>query len=244
MIWTPSKPAIILPRREWIFPAAGRRKRLPATRTFLQKETTNGTTQSTYTFTNANIGTAASDRYVVAVIGASLTSVSGRTLNSVTIGGNAATIHANAAHSVAASSCHIVGIAGLLVTSGTTATIAATFSNTMARCFCFVYRLDGLASTTPTATATEGENDGGGDTTIADTINIPWDGILVAGVIMGTTTGSLSFSGVTEDSEENSSNILAGVASNQSMSAETNRAYSATTTANQPAKAMAAAAWR
>jgi hypothetical protein len=210
-----------------------------ATRTFLQKETTQVATQSTYTFTNANIGAEAGDRYVVVVFGTH--GLAGRTVSSITIGGNAATIHANSTHNIPGNSTHIAVIAGLLVPSGTTATMVINLSGTAARCWCFVYALHGLASTTQTAAATEGQNAGAGDT-ISDTIDIPSAGILITAITSGATLGTHSWSGATEDSDENNGNIAASVASLQGLSAETARAYSATISNSCP-KSMAAAAW-
>lgn len=214
-----------------------------ATRTFLQREATiNIGATSTFTWTDCNIGTAAADRYVVAVIGAGVVGVSGRTLSGVTIGGSAADIRATATSDEAASATRILTIAQRLVTSGTTATIVATFSNTMQVGFCFVYTITGLIAAAPTATATETEN-ALVDATISDTINIPAGGVLIGGVVATGTTGTWSFSGVTEDADNNTNNIAAGSASEHNLSAETARAYSATVSANTPGKAMAFAAW-
>lgn len=251
-LWLPPKPAIIIPRRPsatlaeqrpaWIFPAAGRYTAGAATRTFLQKETTQVANQTTYTFANCNIGAAASDRYIVAVVGG-FGLPNNRVLSSVTIGGSAATIHANANLFVAASARYITGIAGRLVTTGTTATVTVVYAtDVMAVCFCALYALHGLASTTPTATATETLG-GAGGTVISDTINIPSNGILIVSALAATTTGIFSFAGADEDADENNSNIAFGCASDDGMSAETGRAYSATISANSPRFVLAGAAW-
>lgn len=213
-----------------------------ATRTFLQAETPQIASASTYTFTSVNLGTASSDRYVVVVI-ASGVLTPGRTLNSVTIGGNTATLDANANTSVAASSTTIVGIARLLVTSGTSANVVATFSGNMSVCHCFTYTLTGLVAAAPTATKTTSVTSG---TVINDTINIPAGGIFLMAAAATTSTGSWTETGATEDADDgggSSNNLPACCASIAGLAAETGRAYSATISANTPAMAMAAAAW-
>lgn len=211
-----------------------------ATLTFLQSETVQIASQSSYTFTVANIGPAASDRYVVVCI-SSEASTDGRTLSSVTIGGNAATLHANAASNIVASTTVIAAIAGLLVTSGTTATVVANFSGNMAICYCHVYTLTFDLSSTPTATKTKASN--AATTSLSDTINVPENGALLVTSCCATSTGSYTMTGVAEDADLNSGNVPSCVGSQDQLSAETGRAYSVTISANTPNMAMAAVVW-
>lgn len=210
-----------------------------ATRTFLQAETPQLAAGPAYTFSGVNIGAAATDRYVVVEI-SNAVNAPGRTLNTVTIGGSAATIHVNA-HLDTGAAVVIVGIAGLLVTAGTTANIVATFSGNMNTCYCRTYTLQGLTSTTPTATKTT--TNGAGATTVSDTIDIPANGILLFGVQTDASTGSYSVTGATLDSTQNTNNLPSASASLDSLGVQVARPYSATVSAATTATAMAAAAW-
>lgn len=101
------------------------------------KETTSRTNHS---FT-ADIGDAAPDRLVIVAI-----AVGGTNISSVTIGGNAATIHCNGS----ASGFQSAAIASLSVASGTTADIVITTSSSDEPVEAVVYAATGLSSTTPT----------------------------------------------------------------------------------------------
>lgn len=104
-------------------------------------ETTGATT---FTFTAHAIGTAAADRFViVCAAGANITT--SQTVDSCTIGGNAATLIAR----TVLSDDLAVGMFGLLVAAGTTATITATYSRSMSRSSISVFTMTGAASTTP-----------------------------------------------------------------------------------------------
>lgn len=101
--------------------------------------------QSPITFTNADIGTAASDRLVVVLV-----TYGGNTssLSSVTIGGTTATPNVTQN----GSGWNGVGIHSLVVPSGTTANIVVTTGGGIAQDVlnCYVYTITGLVSTTPT----------------------------------------------------------------------------------------------
>jgi hypothetical protein len=113
-------------------------------------DTTNATT---YTFSNCNIGSANANRYVV-VIGSGYSGnvLTSRTISSVTIGGNSATI--DYTPNTAAAQC----AAKLLVTTGNTANIVVTCSGSMANYLIAVYVVYGLSSTTPVNTQTGNSN--------------------------------------------------------------------------------------
>lgn len=213
-----------------------------ATLTFLQAETPVGSVTTSVTFTAVNLGAALSDRYIVVVIGVAV-NVDGRTLDSVTIGGNAMTIHANANTSVAASDTNITAICGLLVTSGTSANVVATCSGTMSQWYCRTYALTGLTSATPTSTKTTSATTS--VASISDSINIPANGLFIFGA-QGNTGNAATYNAVTGgvlNSGQNFATMPSGVASQSGLSAETPRSYSATLAAGTGHMAMAAAVW-
>jgi hypothetical protein len=195
-----------------------------------------------YTFTNAAIGAAAADRHVLVCIGCTV-SVPSRTLTSVTIGGNAATIHVNQAASVAASSSFVAAIAGLTVAAGTTATVVANFSGNMTSCFCQVYRMVKQISTTPFATG------GSASTTLvgsrSSTCNIPGRGAFLACGGLLVNASSLAMTGATEQVEQAvAAFALFHSGRNFRMAAETARAFSSTVNSGTGPYALAAASWQ
>lgn len=108
------------------------------------------TTASSNTYTNAPIGTASSDRYViVGVIGEDSTTA---TISGVTCAGNAMT---NIAGTTLTNSNSVTAFYILNVTSGTTATIVATFTGNKNATWIGVWTATGLTSTTPIGTATQ-----------------------------------------------------------------------------------------
>ena len=111
------------------------------------------TNATTYTFNNCNIGSANVNRYVV-VIGSGYSGgvLTNRTVSSVTIGGNSATI--DYTPNTAAAQC----AAKLLVTTGNTANIVVTCSGSMENYSIAVYVVYGLNSTTPVDTQTGNSN--------------------------------------------------------------------------------------
>ncbi len=214
---------------------------------FQQAETTQSSAGTlTWTFTNANIGTAAADRYVIACIGLSVTApaTGSCVLSTVSIGGTNGTIHANANNSVDTSYALISGIAGRLVTSGTTATIVVTTTGpNMTRCFCRIYTMTRARSTTPTDTQTATANNA---SSVSDTINVPTAGALLVQCIASTMTGSHTMAGVTENSDINSGNVVSSTGHLDPLGANAAYAYSVTEagSSNTPEWAMAGAVWQ
>jgi len=143
------------------------------------------------TFTNQAIGTPASDRLVVVLIGGWRAGLA-RTLSSVTIGGNAATIHLQQTNT-GGSAGPTLAIASLVVATGTTATIVATYSSGEAQATSHVYTITGLNSTTPVATNSAAVASGDPSTTV----NVTGTGVAVA-LWSGTTntTGPATFTGL------------------------------------------------
>lgn len=137
------------------------------------------------TFTGVSIGAADATRRVIVVIHGSGT---GGAVTAVTIGGISATIHASAVD-VDDRSC----IVSAAVPTGTTATIVVTYTGSAwDEMGIAVFRAINLVSGTPHATATDTVD------VVSMSINIPTNGILVAGCINNTSAGMTTV-GVTEN---------------------------------------------
>lgn len=155
-----------------------RRKRVSIPSLSFVDSTQDTGTGPTYTFTDHAIGTAASDRLVIVTVHQGGTN---RTVNSVTIGGNAANIVGTALGTLQG-----ITIAWRRVTTGTTATIVVDFSGTLsAGCTVGVFRCVGQLSDTPTDFDAPA---GGGDASRSATIDIAANGVAVAGASGGSTT--------------------------------------------------------
>ncbi len=100
----------------------------------------------TYTFSAQNLGTAASDRYIVVAV-ASRKAGASATISSVSVGGVTASIVSQVTDNV--TNTNVSGLAIAAVPSGTTGDVVVTFSLTMLRCGIALYRLDNLVSSTP-----------------------------------------------------------------------------------------------
>lgn len=127
---------------------------------------------TTYSFASVAIGAADPTRRVVVVVHWGENAVT-RSLNSATIGGVAATIHAQTSAAIRG-----VAIISALVPTGTTATIALTFSGAMLRSAIGVYRALNETSASPTATATDITFTGA---VLDVNVNVPVNGWVVAG---------------------------------------------------------------
>lgn len=207
----------------------GKRDAVPAGPTLSLTANQTATLGSPATFTDAAIGSAAADRLVVVTALGHNVGGSNRTITSVTIGGNAATVHEQI-QSVGLSA----GVASLVVTTGTTATIVVTWSGALTDTRIVVYTITGLTSTTPHDTG-----DAAGDTMALD---IPAGGVAIgiAGEKNGT-LGDITWTGLTEDTEVTSGSCRIGTASQTGMSLETARTISATSSATN--EAVVAVSW-
>ena len=143
---------------------------------------------TTYTFSSAALGTAASDRKVVVTIHGRSTNPSTRTISSVTIGGVTATEAVSVSNTIG-NRCAIY-VAD--VPTGTTGDIVVVFNDTMQKCAVGSYAMYGAGSSTPTATATDIAS------AFSQTLNIPANGaaFAVAGNQFNTTA---SWAGLTEN---------------------------------------------
>lgn len=146
---------------------------------------------TTYTFTNHAIGADDATRRVVCVAHWS-DAVATSNMSSATIGGNAATIHANP--SATTNGCAIFS---LLVPAGTTATITFTLSAAADRAYLAVYRGINETSATPTQTLVDNTIS---TLTLTGTLNIAADGWVVAGCSYSPATSptNVTWTGVTE----------------------------------------------
>ena len=142
--------------------------------------------RATYTFTSQGIGAADATRRVIVGIGVGL-NTGGATVNSVTIGGVAATVHA-----AAGANQHSTAFASLLVPTGTTATIVINGNwgaSNQFTCGIGIYRQVSESVASPNATMTDNIPSG---STYNGTINIPSGGAMygVAKAINSTYTWS------------------------------------------------------
>lgn len=129
-----------------------------------QAQTGNGTDGTSFTFASHAIGTAASDRWVLAmVIGEA---VSSRTVSSLTIGG----VSASELWESSLQATIPIAVYALLVTTGTTADIVATFSGSCVRASVAVWSINApsisLVGSAETATDAASITPGNADTDV------------------------------------------------------------------------------
>ena len=195
----------------------------PITATYIGR-VTNTSTLTTYTFSSAGIGTAASDRFVVLAIG--LIGSSGL-VNSVTIGGVAATELYEFQDSIGSS---VVAFYGLIVTSGTTADIVVTLASSATSCGVAIYNVNGNASVATTDTMGAESS----TVTASGTIDCDADGCIIAcagcpGSFIGAVT-NFTWVGVTERVDQSLvTNSRWSSAMDNFASAQTGLTISATT---------------
>ena len=153
---------------------------------------------TTYTFSGADIGPAASDRIVVVTCH---TESAIAALSSATIGGSAADIHVQSNNGNV-----VTSIISLLVTTGTTADIVLTWDQETFRCIIGVWSLTG-ADATPVATDTDGAASGTG---LSLTVTIPAEGTAVSGDTHGSQATTTTWGGATvrfNDSPDSASHM-------------------------------------
>ncbi len=175
------------------------------------------TNRSTYTFSAQDIGAEAADRLVI--VGLTHNRVSGGfKLSSATIGGVSATIH------VAQFSGSGFTVGGAIISaevpSGVSADIILTMEGTLANCQISVYRATGLVSSTSHDTDSARQDEGTGPTL---QVNVPSNGILVAVAATVTDTLTASWTGATEDIDQDAGEIRQTSASESGLPSETSR---------------------
>jgi hypothetical protein len=185
----------------------------PAEIAFLQSasSTANATT---YTFSSQNLGTADAGRYIaVGVGGRGFASIS-----SVTVGGVSATIVSQLENG---SSSNVAGIAIAAVPTGTTGDIVVTWNEAGLRMGISVYRITNLTSPTISDVSTSTANDP------SVTLDIPVNGIGMGMALAQTSSGTASWTGMTEDADFNvESQISLSSGSIELEAGETGRAVS------------------
>ncbi len=169
-----------------------------------------GTTQSTYTFSGVSIGAADANRYVV--VGLALRAAGNRTISSVTIGGVTATsavdLDGDAGGNTTRAALFIAA-----VPTGTTADVVMTLSGSAARAAVVAWR---LVNANPTANDT--------DTSSSDpsgsTLNIPAGGV---GIGFGASHNgtSVSWTNLVEDVDSVESGMVYSGAHNTYMAEQT-----------------------
>lgn len=156
--------------------------------------------QTTYTFSSQNLGTAASDRYIIAAI--STTGIADAQINvsSVTIGGVSATqVVTNNFNSV---SSGLVALYIAAVPTGTTGNVVVTFDAGCARAGIALYRVTGLGSATASATGQDEDNEGSANPSESTGINVPADGFAIgASFTQNQQSATAAWTGVTEQYE-------------------------------------------
>lgn len=145
----------------------------------------------TQTFAAAPTGTPTNGRYLVICVSARMST---DTLNTVTVDGASCTIVAKIRN--AASPESSVVITDAPVTTGSTASIACTFSSTVINCGIAVYALNGIISTTPTATATTVTDNS------AQSLSILAGGVAVGVGCYGAGNATWTLTGLTEDFDQ------------------------------------------
>jgi len=208
-----------------------------ATRTYLNVRNT--TTSATSGSWSVNTGQAG----LLVIVVEGMIALDNGSISSVTVGGNSATIVAQTrGNSGTNTSAAIVGIAQY-ASSGGTQTIAVTMQGGLGNynsigIDCYV--LNGLTSTTATASATGGT--GSAATSLSTNISVPSNGIVIANLLQRFNS-TLSTTSVTFD--QNATTISQGwaVGSDQNLTAQTLTIVNTNAGANSVARATVAAAW-
>jgi hypothetical protein len=156
--------------------------------------TTSTSDLSTYTFSSQAIGTASTTRRVVVAVHCGRDTGASPSLSSATIGGVSATIHATQSGSGGG----FYGYAAIIsatVPTGTTADVVLNLSATSYWAGITVIAIDGLNSTTPTATATDNTLSSG---VLSNSLTWSADGFVIAAATFGTSSSTTWATSVTE----------------------------------------------
>jgi hypothetical protein len=187
----PTKPLLLLPLISLFLFSLPGSAHAAATLTYLQSAS-DPANSGTHTFSSENFGTPADDRVLIAVVRGNPSAPGDETINSVTIGGVAATIHVQTFDPDQGNN---IAIASAPVPSGTSGTIVVTFSGTNNPCRISLYAAAGIGTgATHFSTATDL------DDPLSMAINVPQGGVLVAGAQFQN-SGAVTAVGVTEDDD-------------------------------------------
>lgn len=188
----------------------------------LEVDPSPGTTSE---FVDYAIGDAAADRRVFLAVHW-VEGSTHRTISSATIGGVSATIHIQEGHSGGVTGFG-VAIISAIVPTGTTATVVVNFSGNKTDTTIGGIRVTGLSNSSPHATAVD-ENEGTASS-LAVSINVPEDGLLIGAYSSSTnaTLRAVTWGGVTEEYDQSSGGIRVSMGWDYELSEETGRSVSA-----------------
>lgn len=153
-------------------------------------ESVNSGSDNPYVFTTQAFGAEAWNRHIIVGY---CTSVSGRTVSSATIGGVSATKFGETLSADSGTTC---GFLIAAVPTGTTGTVSITLNFLNARMGIGVWRVTGLRSATPTATATDTSVT---SDALSNSIAIPAGGIALGNVYAANGTVSWAWTNLSEN---------------------------------------------
>lgn len=168
-----------------IFPLI--RAKPPATYAYVTRVNDNTRGQTSYTFTSASLGAAASNRVIVVTIYGRASTSSGRSVSAVTIGG----VSATQAVTETANNNFMTAIWYAAVPSGTTGNIVVTWSGgNMENTVVDIHRTTGISGA-PVDTDTSAVNP------MSETINVSAGGLCI-GIYAEETSATYTWTGITE----------------------------------------------
>lgn len=144
-------------------------------------------TTSTYTFSGVDIGTPSATRLVVIGVSGYNSAGSSRTLNSVTVGGNSATVNIGTAVSAILPG----GVASIADSTNSTADIVVTFSGSCSQCAILVWAITDLSSNTPIQALTDGGS-------FSLSLSVQQAGPYIA-FVRGGTSSNITWTGIIEN---------------------------------------------
>lgn len=198
------------------------------------QQSTSTTDAASYNFASVNLGTAASDRYIIACV-ASRVGSGTPTIDAVSIGGVAATPVVTQVNT--SSGSNRIGIYIAAVPTGTTGDVDVTFSTTMLRCVVTLYRATAINS----ATASDTDSSTSSDPTCS--LNVPAGGFAIGTACVGSTTGTYTWTGITEDYDAATEAFTMTSASDEFVSEQTGLTLTATYSGLETAPVGVFASW-
>lgn len=154
--------------------------------------------RSTYTFSAASLGSAASDRVIIVAVMARSGTGTTPAVNSVTVDGISATNVGSVVQTGSSTANHnIVSMWQAEVPSGTSGDVVVVFNRTMARCTASMYRATDISVAAP---STDSDAVPDGTLTVSASVTEATDGIVVGAACAGAAS-SATWSGLTEDAD-------------------------------------------
>lgn len=192
------------------------------------------TNTDVYTFSSADIGTAASDRYVVCVCHQRKAGTAAASLTSATIAGVSASIPVQEISTT--SNSNLVAIIIAAVPTGTTGDVVLTWSVSGVDSAIEVYAVYGIDG----ATAHDTDQSAASDPSLS--LNVEAGGIVIGGGTCSLGTSG-AWTGITEDNENISGTMYYGSASDAFASASTPLAVTLTWSGSDVQTATVVASW-